>query len=57
MDALLIFILIVPIICLCFRRGDIFTESFELNIFKGQLKISNKEKSPDDSVKSSRLKK
>lgn len=57
MNILLCFILIVPVICLCFRRKDIFTENFELNILKGQLKIKNKEKSPDDSAKSSRLNK
>lgn len=57
MDVLLAFIFTVPIICLCFRRKDIFTENFEVNILKGHLKISNKEKSLDDSAKSSRLKK
>lgn len=57
MDILLAFIFTVPIICLCFRRKDIFTESFEVNIFKGNLKINNKEKSLDDSAKPSRLKK
>lgn len=57
MNVLSAFIFTVPIICLCFRRKDIFTESFELNILKGHLKINNKEKSLDDSAKPPRLKK
>lgn len=52
---LLFFIIAIPVICLVIKSKNIYTEEFELNILKGQLKIKNKEKSLDDSGKPSKL--